>query len=75
MKNDSGEFELEVLAVSDTRGPAPAARQLYRESEASRVAREKAAEERRAMPRYDTGPPTKPSKRDRRQIERIRRFS
>jgi ribosome-associated heat shock protein Hsp15 len=72
VKNDSGEFQIEILALSDVRGPAPVAQALYRETEASRALRLKAAEERKAMPRYETAPTTKPSKRDRREIGKLR---
>src|SRR5208283_4134580 len=53
VKNDSGEFQIEVLALSEMRGPAPVAQTLYRETEASREARMKLAEERRAMPHFE----------------------
>jgi ribosome-associated heat shock protein Hsp15 len=36
VKNDGGEFQVEVLAVSDMRGPAVVAQTLYRETGASR---------------------------------------
>ena len=72
IRNDSGEFELEVLAVSEMRGPAPEASKLYRETEASREARLRLAEERRAVPRFETAPEGRPSKRDRREIDRLR---
>src|SRR5437762_11490988 len=36
VKNDSGEFQVEVLALSEMRGPAAVAQTLYRETEASR---------------------------------------
>src|SRR5689334_10813130 len=49
VKNDSGDFHVEVLALSDMRGPASVAQTLYRETDASREARLKLAEERRAM--------------------------
>jgi ribosome-associated heat shock protein Hsp15 len=75
VKNDSGTFDVEVLALSEVRGPAPIAQALYRETDASRDARMKLAEERKAMPRYDTAPSTKPSKRDRRRIDRLRERS
>jgi ribosome-associated heat shock protein Hsp15 len=71
IKNDSGEFEIEILAVSENRGPAPVAQQLYRETEASREARLKAIEQRRANPPIETE--GRPSKRDRRQIRNLRR--
>ncbi len=39
VKNDSGDFQLEVLALSEMRGPAAVAQTLYRETEASRELR------------------------------------
>jgi ribosome-associated heat shock protein Hsp15 len=75
VKNDSGDFEIEVLAFSEMRGPATVARTLYSETEASREAREKLAETRKLMPYFEAPPTTKPSKRDRRQIDRLRRGS
>lgn len=72
IKNDSGEFQVEVLGVSDQRGPAPVAQTLYRETEASRDLRLKIAEQRKAEPRYETTRIGKPSKRDRREIDRLR---
>lgn len=72
VKNDSGEFEIEVLGLSEMRGPATVAQGLYRETEESRELRRKVAEERRSMPRFDTAPKVKPSKRDRREIDRLR---
>src|ERR1035437_2337861 len=49
VKNDTCDFELEVLLVGAIRGPAEVARTLYRETEASRELRLKVAEERKAM--------------------------
>ena len=72
VKNDSGEFQIEILDLSEMRGPAPVAQTLYRETEASRESRLKLAEERKAMPRYETSTEGKPSKRDRREIDRLR---
>ncbi len=72
VKNDSGEFQIEVLLLSEMRGPAPVAQTLYRETEASRELRLKVAEERKALPRYETATEGRPSKRDRRQINRLR---
>jgi len=71
--NDGGEFHVEVLELSELRGPAPIAQTLYRESEASREARRKLAAERKASPAlYEPAPQGRPSKRDRRQIIRFR---
>src|SRR3984957_8697718 len=39
--NDGGDFEVEVLLLSDTRGPASLAQTLYRETETSRGLRQK----------------------------------
>src|SRR5580704_10385683 len=69
VKNDSGDFQVEVLLLSENRGPAPVAQTLYRETEASRELRRKLAEERRAMPNFEAMREGKPSKRDRREIE------
>jgi ribosome-associated heat shock protein Hsp15 len=72
VKNDSGDFQVEVMAVSEMRGPAAAARLLYRETEASRELRAKVAEERKAMPHFEGPRGGKPSKRNRREIDRLR---
>lgn len=70
--NDGGDFEIEVLGLNDVRGPAPEAQKLFRETEASKDARAKASAERRAAREWETLPPTKPSKRDRRRIIQFR---
>jgi ribosome-associated heat shock protein Hsp15 len=70
--NDGGDFHVEVLGLSEVRGPAPVAQTLYRETEASREARRKAADERRALMAFEPVPESRPSKRDRRQIIRFR---
>ena len=71
VKTPGGDFQVEVLALSEIRGPAVVAQMLYRETEASREARRKLAEERKAMPHFEP-PVHKPSKRDRRVIDRFR---
>jgi ribosome-associated heat shock protein Hsp15 len=70
--NDGGEFEVEVLGLSDIRGPASEAQKLYRETDASKEARLKVAAERRAAREWEVLPPTRPSKRDRRRIIQFR---
>jgi ribosome-associated heat shock protein Hsp15 len=70
VKNDSGEFQVEVLGLSEMRGPAAVAQTLYRETDASREARLKLMEERKAMPRIAAE--GRPSKRDRREVNRLR---
>lgn len=61
-------FQLRVLGLSDTRGPAPVAQALYAESEASRAAREAARAQRLAMRDGFRPPEQRPDKRARRLI-------
>jgi ribosome-associated heat shock protein Hsp15 len=72
VKNEGGEYRVEVLGLSDMRGPASVAQGLYCETEASRELRIKIAEERKAMPAHELWAEGKPSKRDRREIDRFR---
>ncbi|MCU1237069.1 MAG: RNA-binding domain protein [Candidatus Solibacter sp.] len=73
IKNTGGEFVVDVLGLSDMRGPAAAAQLLYRETEASRELRMKLAEERRLMPHFETlRGEGRPSKRNRRELGRFR---
>jgi len=71
----SGPYEhvVEVTGVAERRGSAAIAATLYRETEASRAARETVAAHVKAMQvqtRYESGRPTK---RDRRQLDELRR--
>src|SRR5262245_47627450 len=68
VSNDGGDFKIEVLQLSETRGPASVAQKLYRETDASKEMRQKVAAERRAMRQFEQLPPGRPSKRDRRRI-------
>ena len=70
--NESGDFQLEVLLLSEVRGPAAVAQALYRESEASRELRKKVADERRLIGNRAPSPEGRPSKRDRRRLMRLR---
>jgi ribosome-associated heat shock protein Hsp15 len=70
--NDSGDFDIEVLAVSDIRGPASVAQTLYRETDASRELRLKVAAERKALHQFEPQSQSRPSKRDRRRIIQFR---
>ena len=72
VRTEGGEFELEVLALSEVRGPASVAHTLYRETDASKELRQKLAEERKAMQQYAPLPERRPSKRDRRRIIQFR---
>jgi len=69
IKNEAAEWEVEVLALSQQRGPAAVAQTLYRETEASIELRHRAAEERRLLgPMYTAATCSRPTKRDRRLI-------
>ena len=70
--SEGGDFQVRVLLLSDVRGPASVAQTLYRETEASRDLRLKAAGERRAMKQFEQLPAGRPSKRDRRRIIQFR---
>ena len=72
VKSDAGELQVEVLLLSEMRGPAAVAQTLYREPETSRELRLKLAEERKAIPHFEAAREGKPSKRDRRQLDRLR---
>ena len=73
IRNEAGEFQVEVLALSQQRGPAAVAQTLYRETEDSKELRRKAAEERKLLGPLDFAAPSKrPSKRDRRLIHSFR---
>lgn len=63
---------MEILGLSEMRGPAAVAQALYRETESSREARMKLIEARKAMPPVEIERQGKPSKRDRREINRLR---
>jgi ribosome-associated heat shock protein Hsp15 len=70
--NEGGVFQVEVLLLSEVRGPASVAQTLYRETEASRELRLKVAAERKAMKQFEELPAGRPSKRDRRKIIQFR---
>jgi ribosome-associated heat shock protein Hsp15 len=72
VSNDGGDFEVEILVLSEVRGPAPVAQTLYRETEASREMRLKVSAERKAMKQFEVLPAGRPSKRDRRRIIQFR---
>jgi ribosome-associated heat shock protein Hsp15 len=70
--NEGGVFQVEVLLLSDVRGPSAVAQTLFRETEASREERLKVAAERKAMRQFEQLPEGRPSKRDRRRIIQFR---
>ncbi|WP_114239397.1 RNA-binding S4 domain-containing protein [Dyella sp. C9] len=63
-------LEIEVLALSEQRGPAPVAQALYRESEASVAAREAAKAQRKLVGAM--APPGRPDKQARRELRRLK---
>ncbi len=69
---DSGDFEIDVLQLSEMRGPAAVAQTLYKETEAGRAARIKAAELRKANAEYAPSPERRPTKKERRKIIQFR---
>ena len=72
LKNDSGDFQVEVLLLGEVRGPAAVAQTLYKETEASRAERQRLLEVRKAMPYFEPVTTGKPSKRNRRVLDRLR---
>ena len=72
IKNEAGEYQVEVLIVSEQRGSATIAQGLYRETDASKLARQKAAEERKLLGSEAGAYAPRPSKRDRRLIHSFR---
>lgn len=71
IKTPSGDFDVEILKLSEMRGPAATAQTLYLEPESSKLARAKAAEEKKLANDFDW-PTGRPSKRDRRMIVQFR---
>ncbi len=73
IRTEGGDFQVEVLLLSEVRGPAPVAQTLYRETDASRESRLKVAAERKALMNFTPAPEGRPSKRDRRKIAQLRK--
>lgn len=66
------DWQITVAGLSDRRGPAEIARTLYSESEQSRAARLKAQQARKYGAVVAVQGEGRPTKRDRRQLERLR---
>lgn len=64
-------WEVQIKAVSRVRRSAPEAALLYEEDESSRLRRQELVGARRASGTYGASPGVRPSKRDRRLIERF----
>jgi ribosome-associated heat shock protein Hsp15 len=65
-------MEVVVLALSDKRGPASVAQALYRETDASRLARETLKEQRRLSGAAFDHPLSRPDKHARRDLRRMK---
>lgn len=65
-------FVVEVLGLSEKRGPAPQAQKLYKETEDSIKKREELAFERKAQAQVVQRGEGRPTKKDRREIERFK---
>lgn len=66
------EYQLEVLALSERRGPAAEAARLYRESEESRSAREELTLRLKNDPWARVTTTGRPTKKERRDLEKFR---
>jgi len=69
--NGSTEWEVVVLALADKRGSAAIAQTLYSETEKSRAERQKKAEQRQFFREPSEAIKGRPTKRDRRQIDKF----
>jgi ribosome-associated heat shock protein Hsp15 len=65
-------MEVDVLALSDQRGPASVAQALYAETAASRIARETLKEQRRLTGAAFDHPHSRPDKHARRQLRQMK---
>ena len=65
-------MEVQVLALSDKRGPASMAQTLYRETDTSRTTREALKEQRRLSGAAFDHPPSRPDKHARRDLRRMK---
>ena len=76
INSEAGVFEVEVLVLSEVRGPGALAQTYFRETETSKQLREQTAAARKAQSPLDRAfniaPANRPSKRDRRLIHRFR---
>jgi ribosome-associated heat shock protein Hsp15 len=67
------DWELVVRGLNEQRRPAPEAQQLYEETPEGRQRREEAAQLRRLAPEPGGDVKGRPTKRDRRDMDRLRR--
>jgi ribosome-associated heat shock protein Hsp15 len=73
VRSHQATYVIHVRALAERRGPPAEARALYEETEDSRLERERLAEQRRLAPTpaYEKG--GRPTKRDRRDMSRVKR--
>lgn len=72
IRAEAGDYTVEVLGLSEMRGPAAVAQTLYRETEESKARRAQAAEERKLQPQAEGRREGRPSKKDLRVLNRWR---
>jgi ribosome-associated heat shock protein Hsp15 len=72
IRTEAGDFHVEVRELSEIRGPASVAQTLYHETDESRELRLKLAEERRAALQQGLLQEGRPSRRDRKELNRLR---
>lgn len=70
--NGSTQWQVRVVGLSDQRGPAPVARQLYEETPEGIARREQEADRRRLFAEPADAIRSRPTKRDRRVLDRSR---
>ena len=69
--NGSDRWEIDVMGLSDVRGPATVARNLYEETDVSVARRAAMAENRRLYREPGTTIKGRPTKRDRRELDKL----
>jgi ribosome-associated heat shock protein Hsp15 len=72
IETEGGLFEVDILVISEIRGPASVAQTLYQETVEGREARLRDAAERKAQMQMVPVPAKRPNKRDRRHIIQFR---
>lgn len=70
IENESGIFDVDVVELGDKRGPAAFAQSLYQETPASIAQRQASAEDRRLFREPATSIKGRPTKRNRRLLDR-----
>lgn len=73
IRKGATEFHLVIRRLSERRGPAREAATLYEETAESKTARERLASQRKAAPTFSFLDKGRPTKKQRRQLERFRK--